>query len=215
MTLNTYGAERSSLETYYIQNHDLPVAYIDESYNTDRSFTQLYYILTAVIVQSDERDSLREGLVRVVGGTHWHTTKALRTIEGREKTHRLLEYLADEEGSEECVLSVMSTIQPNDHDGEQARRQAFYKLFKELTPEIELFILERRMNDAQAGIDANTKKDAIGAGLCPPTTRMPQRSPAIEPLLWLPDLVCSAYRQRLTGRDCTYFEHVQRISTLI
>lgn len=52
----------------------------------------------------------------------------------------------------------MSTIQPNDHDGEQARRQAFYKLFKELTPEIELFILERRMNDAQAGIDANTKK---------------------------------------------------------
>jgi hypothetical protein len=215
MTLSTHGAERVSLDTYYIQNHGLPVAYIDESYNTDRSFSQQYYILTAVIVQGSERDLLRDDLVEMVGGSHWHTTQALRTADGREKTHRLLEYLAAEEGNEKCVLSVMITIHPNDRDGEQARKQAFYKLFEELTPEIELFVLERRMNDAQAGIDANTKRDAIDAGICPPTTKMPQRSPAIEPLLWLPDLVCSAYRQRLTGRDCTYFDHVQEISTLI
>lgn len=196
-------------------NGERPVAYIDESYDTDLSHPQSFYILTAVVVESDQRNALRSGLVGLAGSSYWHTSEAMRDPAGQSQIHKLLDYLADETGSERCVVSVLQHIESGDETGDLAREQAFRKLFQELTPDIRLFVLEQRRTNKARNIDAAIKKRAIADGLCPQATQLLQISPGAEQLLWLPDLVCSAYRQQILGRDATYFEHIKGISQII
>ena len=196
------------LEGYYSRNKNRPVAYVDESYKIGA-----YYILTAVIVQSDQRDLLRDKLQELVNKERWHTTEELRTPEGRACAHTILQYLSDE-GNEEYIISVIRA-DPHDTTGEASREQAFRKLYQLLTPGIELFVLERRRENRQRNIDSFIRDRAIHDQLCPQSTRLLQISPGEEQLLWLPDLVCSAYRQELTGRDLTYLDHIKTISTII
>lgn len=85
---------------------------IDESYDTDPSHPHSFYILTAVVVESDQRDALRSGLVGIAASSYWHTSEAMRDASGRSRVHELLGYLADGAGSERCVISVLQHIQP-------------------------------------------------------------------------------------------------------
>lgn len=202
-------------DRFYVLNGERPVAYIDESYDTDPSHPHSFYILTAVVVENDQRDALRSGLVGIAASSYWHTSEAMRDVSGRSRVHKLLDYLADDAGSERCVISVLQHIQPGDETGDLAREQAFRKLYQELTPNIRLFVLERRRTSRARNIDADIKKRAVSDRLCPPSTRLLQISPGTEQLLWLPDLVCSAYRQRILGRDATYFEHISEITRII
>lgn len=51
--------------------------------------------------------------------------------------------------------------------------------------------------------------------MIPARTRLLQVTPAEEQLLWLPDLVCSAYRQQVARSDASYFSHIEAMTTLL
>ena len=108
------------MNMFYATNAERPVAYIDESYDMDPAHTRNFYSLSAVLVESAQRDVLRSGLVRRAASSYWHTSEALRTEEGRVHAHTLLTYLADDAGSEQCVISVLQHVQQQDDTGELA-----------------------------------------------------------------------------------------------
>lgn len=80
---------------------------------------------------------------------------------------------------------------------------------------VDLFVLERRRDQAEVVLDGKTKAQSLREGKIGPSARLMQVTPGEEQLLWLPDLVCSAYRQVVARGDQSYFDEVGHITTLI
>ncbi len=80
---------------------------------------------------------------------------------------------------------------------------------------VELFVLEKRLTARMTNLDARTKDSAIKDGLVSTRTRLFQISPRDESLLWIPDLVCSAYRQEIAGRRRDLFDRISAICTIL
>lgn len=204
----------------YRLNGSRPVAYLDETYNVDDRWAR-FYVMTAVVVQADQRADVRDALVDRAGSGYWHTSEALRARDGQQRTLALLDYLGHPDGSELCVLAHARTVEDDDADGEQARARCLTSLLHHLTstpsPDepVELFVLERRRDRRQANRDAQTKTDAIRSGRISRQARLLQVSPGEEQLLWLPDLVCSAYRRKITAQDSALFERIARICRVL
>ena len=57
--------------------------------------------------------------------------------------------------------------------------------------------------------------DTFNAGLITPGTRLYQTSPADEHLLWIPDLVCSAYRHQLTKVTPDLYPRISALCTVL
>lgn len=197
-----------------------PIAFLDESYQApDPVITHdtTFYIFTAVIVQQEEMDELRDGLVTIAEDTWWHTTDALLEEEGRLKTRDMLEFLA--EGYEACVIAHQVPVGPADHNAEVARRACYRGLAIELAAgaegkwdPVELLVLEERNQMNFRNKDRKNHSELVSAGAVPRNTRLLQTSPKFERLLWLPDLVSSAYRRTITHRDetSTLFDIVEK-----
>lgn len=211
----------SVLFNAYRQNGTRPVAFVDETYSVDPAHDLMFYVMTAVVVEHQEMDGLRAGLVRRAGSSFWHSSDALRTCEGRERMHELLSYLGADDGKELCIISHRVGVDPGDSNGETARSECLTALLAELARgdfgggPLRLVVLERRRENAEAAADRATKAAAVKRGLVPASMRFLQISPGVEQLLWLPDLVCSAYRQRLVSGNGEYFNPVERITTLV
>jgi hypothetical protein len=218
--MRTSGAS-AALHLAYSQNGTKPVAFLDETYNVDPAHRPSYYVMVAVVVQSREMSALRSDLVNRAGASYWHTTEALRTELGRERTVELLQYLGDPAGSELCALRHESTVDPMDKNGEAARARCLRRLLEYLSQPgihgdgVDLFVLERRRNQAEVVLDGKTKAQSLREGKIGPSARLMQVTPGEEQLLWLPDLVCSAYRQVVARGDQSYFDEVGHITTLI
>lgn len=188
-----------------------PVAFLDESYQVPDPViapTETFYIFTAVIVTFDQMDELRNGLGEIAENTWWHTTKALLEEEGRIKTREMLEFLA--EGPETCIIAFQVPVDSQDHDGEAARRACYRGLAIELAAgrenawaPVDLLVLEERNQNNFRTKDRLNHRELIAEKHIPQPTRLLQTSPAVERLLWLPDLVSSAYRRTLTHTDDT------------
>lgn len=205
----------------YRQNGNRPVAFVDETYSVDPAHSLTFYVLTAVVVRHDQLDDLRAGLVRRAGSSYWHSTEALQTGEGPSRMKELLEYLGAEDGSEVCILSHKVGVAASDVNGEAARAECLTALLQRLADgsyggePVRLVVLERRRVNKDAARDSRTKLRAVESSLVPASTRLLQVSPGEEQLLWLPDLVCAAYRQKLVwGRD-SYYACVEHIATVI
>ena len=187
------------------------VAYLDESYQAPDAVAahrQTFYIFTAVIVSPEARDELRSSLREIAGVQRWHTTEALLTGPGRETTRKMLEFLA--EGDEVCVIAHQVPVGAGDHDAEDARRACYRGLAASLAAgraghwgPIELLVLEERNQRNFRNKDHKNHAELIAEKRIPRSTRLLQVSPAHERLLWLPDLVSSAYRRTLTHHDAT------------
>lgn len=188
------------LRDAYKRNADRPVAYIDESMRGPHEPGSPYYILTAVVVAASDRDALRAGIDRLVGQPYWHTSDALKTGHGRQQAIALLTYLS--QGSESFVISVNRSIQPQDQDLELARRECMGLLLPALEKPtsdragVRLAVAERRRDRSQQNIDSRTTADLVRAKAISQHFRLMQITPYEEHLLWLPDLVASAVRQR-------------------
>lgn len=215
------NSARASLQVAYQRNGKRPVAYIDETYNVDPRHGQRYYVMAAVVVQGDQAANVRAAIVGLAGASYWHTSEKLRSASGRQRTVELLEYLGDADGSEFAIVSHETVVAPDDVDGEVARRRCLRALLSRLghapaaDDRVQLFILERRRENAQANRDAKTKAEALADGVVPATTRLLQVSPGDEQLLWLPDLVCSAYRQQVAHRDESLFGLVDHLTEVL
>ncbi|MFC8046487.1 hypothetical protein [Nocardia sp. NPDC057353] len=175
--------------------------------NADVTVDNTFYILTAVIVGFDEMAELRRGLREIAGGDWWHTTEALQRDDGRDRTEDMLGFLAD--GPETCVLALRAPIEAGDTTGESARRSCYRGLTIRLAnggddwAATDLMVLEQRNQQTLRAADERTHRELLGDGLIPRGTRLLQTSPAAERLLWLPDLISSAYRRSLTHSDRT------------
>ncbi|TLF75417.1 hypothetical protein [Nocardia cyriacigeorgica] len=188
-----------------------PVAYLDESYQVADPVVApaaTFYIFTAVVVAFDQMQELREGLGEIAASSWWHTTKALLESEGRAKTQEMLEFLA--EGPETSIIAFQAPVHDSDRDGEAARRACYRGLAIELAAgreneraPVDLFVLEERNQNNFRNKDRLNHKELISEKLIPQPTRLLQTSPSLERLLWLPDLVSSAYRRTLTHTDDT------------
>lgn len=188
-----------------------PVAYLDESYQVSDPVVapaETFYIFTAVIVAFEQMSELREGLGDIAHSGRWHTTEALLSDSGRAKTRDMLKFLGH--GPETCVIAFRVPVDADDHDGEAARRACYRGLAVALTgggagawSPVELLVLEERNQNNFRNKDRKNHKELIAEKRIPQPTRLLQTSPGVERLLWLPDLVSSAFRRSITHTDDT------------
>ncbi|MCP2277523.1 hypothetical protein [Nocardia amikacinitolerans] len=188
-----------------------PVAYLDESYQTcnrDVKPAETFYIFTAVVVRQPDMAEIRAGLREIVGGRYWHSTEALQDPDGPAAMKDMLEFLTD--GSEPCLIAHRVPLAADDRDGEDARRACYRGIAIELATggegywdPVELLVLEERNQQNFRNKDRANHKELVSAELIPRNVRLLQTSPKFEHLLWLPDVVSSAYRRSLTHRDST------------
>lgn len=194
-----------------------PVAFLDESYQAPDGADPgraTFYIFTAVLVELKNLDELRSGLLDVAGSTYWHTRDALRTDDGREQTRGLLAYLA--EGLEPCVVAHRVKVDPDDHDAEESRKACYQALAVDLASgragvwdPVDLLVLEERNQRNFKNKDQANHKELVSGQRVARNTRLLQTSPAHERLLWLPDLVASAFRRTITHADRTLYQLIE------
>lgn len=193
------------------------VALLDESYSAPAEAgagRPTFYVFSSVLVRVKDMDVLRGGLVDIAESDFWHTSDALKTEEGRTQTRTMLDYLA--EGIEPCVITHRVSVDPEDSDAEDARKQCYQALAVALAAgrpgvwdPVDLLVLEERSQSNLKNRDQASHKELISTRQVPRQTRLLQTSPACERLLWLPDLVASAYRRTITHNDRTLFDKIQ------
>ncbi|SBS78313.1 conserved hypothetical protein [uncultured Mycobacterium sp.] len=193
-----------------------PVAYLDESYQApaDSSHQGSFYLFTAVLVAVKDMDTLRSGLDEIAGSDYWHTREALQSDHGWALTREMLDYLA--EGIEPCVITHQVTVDADDSDAEEARKQCYKALAVALATgrtgvwdPVDLLILEERNQRNFKNKDQANHKELVSTKLVPRQTRLLQTSPSCEHLLWLPDLTASAYRRTVTHNDRSLFDVIK------
>lgn len=199
------SGERShpALERAYA-NTGGPVAYLDETFQQPGRGVPAFYVFTAVLVDRDEMFDLRVRLRELAGGTFWHTTDELLTGEGWKKTLAMLEYLG--QGTELSLLAHEHQVDESDTDVEGARRACLRGLLSALSSggpswgRVDLAVFEERTPRNRANFDRKHVADLRNEKRIHRGMQVQMVSPKFEHLLWLPDLVSSAFRKSITAR---------------
>lgn len=214
MSQYIHPAQRA-VDDAYRRTHG-PVAMLDESYSAPAGSAgrPTFYVFTSVLVAVKDMDALRGGLGDIAGSDFWHTSDALKTEEGRDRTQEMLDFLA--EGIEPCVITHRVSVDADDSDAEAARKECYQALAVALAAgrpgvwdPVDLLVLEERNQSNLKSRDQASHKELISTGRVPRQTRLLQTSPACERLLWLPDLVAAAYRRTITHHDRTLFNVIK------
>jgi len=176
--------------------------------------------MAAVVVLADDRDPLRDDLDKCVPGGWWHTTDQLRTTEGQDQTHTLLQTF--QAPDETCVIVDKTTIDDADKDGEIARETALGRLLTEvhqathgLHPKVNLAVIEERRENSKNNRDRRVRSTLVQQGTIGSSFQLASVSPGSEHLLWLPDLVCSAYRQKMLFHRTGYFSEIEDLTRVL
>lgn len=208
------------LANHYVRSGPGPVAYVDESYHVAYDGRPRFYVMAAVIVAATDRDDLRTELDRCVPGGWWHTSEVLQEGNGAATTKQLLDALRYPD--EACVVVHNTVVGADDHDGRVARGRALSTLLSALThpPEdtheaVRLAVLEEQRVNRINNADRATRSQLLASGAIDQSLAMACVSPAVEHLLWLPDVVCSAYRQHVVGRRSDLFDVISSLTTVI
>lgn len=211
--------QRTVLKTHYDLVGEGPVAYLDETYSLEKG-RKRFYVMSAVVVLHADRDPLRNELDDLVPGGWWHTTDELQVNGGRERTRDLLQTFRVPD--ETCVVVDKTTVAEDDKDGLQAREAVLRRLFTVLHdpadkvhPTVKLVVTEEQREARKNNFDRSVRKALISERTIPDDMRLVQASPGSEHLLWLPDLVCSAYRQKLTRRENDLFEEIADLTHVV
>lgn len=190
------------------------VAYLDETFHHGENGAARFYVFTAVVVERTEMSVLREELRDIAGGTFWHTTDELRTEEGRKKASAMLQFLGD--GQEVCVIAHHSRVDDSDAELEDARRACLQGVASTLSAgaaplggPIDLMVLEERNPRHRSNLDRKNIAAMRADGLIHRSMQAVLTSPRYEHLLWLPDVVSSAYRGTFTRNDDALFSLIR------
>jgi hypothetical protein len=126
----------------------------------------------------------------------------------------MLEFLA--EGDEICVISQHTRVADDDEDLEAARRECLRGLASTLSAgaaplhgRVDLMVLEERNPRNLSNLDRKNIARMRGEGLIHRAMQAVLTSPKFERLLWLPDLVSSAYRRTVTHADDSLFSQIR------
>lgn len=212
--------QRHVLATHYEEAASDPVAYIDETYHVEADGRSRFYVMSAVVVLQPDRDVIRRELDAQVPEGWWHTTQELRTDEGREHTRDLLG--AFQVPDETCVVVHKTAVEADDATGDQARSLVLSRLITDVHhathashPPVNLVVLEERRGAVRNNFDRSVAAELVKTGAVRPTFKMAVVSPGSEHLLWLPDLVCSAYRQQMLFNRTDLFDKIRRMTHVV
>lgn len=208
------------LKTHYERVGLGPVAYVDETYHVEADGRPRFYVMSAVVVLESDRDGLRNELDTLVPDGWWHTTNELRSDDGRERTQELLRSFRVPD--ETCVVVDKVALDDDDLDGMRARSQVLGRLLVAVHtaqhgshPPVNLIVLEEqrvlRINNFDRSVRAQLVADESVAA----SMELAIVSPGVEHLLWLPDLVCSAYRQQLVFKRAELFEEIEHLTHVV
>ncbi|MEO7121705.1 MAG: hypothetical protein ABI400_01020 [Lacisediminihabitans sp.] len=188
------------------------IAYLDEAYETTRG-RKRFYIMSALIIQGDDRDRLRAALVNVVDGNYWHTTSSYGSESGRETIKEFVSFLAHDRSTLLCVIDV--DLERFHDDAEAARRHCFsaISMILDRAHEVSLIVFERRRKGIEEETDSATVR-ALQRKHSTRDIRFHPGTPSSEPLLWGPDVVASVLRRRLALGNSRWFEPL-RTKTIV
>lgn len=212
--------QASVLKTHYDRVRDGAVAYIDETYHLERDGRSRFYVMAAVVVLEPDRDPLRRELDDLVPDGWWHTTEELRKDKGRDQARELLRTFRVPD--ETCVIVDKVTVDDDDVDGTQARGAVLGRLLTAVHhaehgthPPVRLSVVEEQREARKNSFDRSVRKGLIERGEISDAMTLLAVSPGSEHLLWLPDLVCSAYRQQMVFKRTDLFDEVRDLTHVI
>ncbi|GAB2653204.1 hypothetical protein [Kribbella swartbergensis] len=221
MTPPVGPGQRNVLKAHYERIGTGPVAYLDETYHLEKDGRRRFYVIAAVVVLERDRDPLRNELDGLVPTGWWHTTDELRTEEGRHRARALLETFRIPD--ETCVIvDKVSVDEDDDKEGTRARGAVLGRLLTALHtsehgthPPVGLTVIEEHRVARINNFDRSVRAKLIATGAIAESMTLAAVSPGSEHLLWLPDLVCSAYRQKTVLRRHDLFETIQNLAHVV
>jgi len=145
----------------------------------------------------------------------------LRTGEGRDRARKLLETFRIPD--ETCVIvDKVSVDEDDDKEGTRARGAVLSRLLTALHraehgthPPVGLTVIEEHRIARINNFDRSVRATLIASGLIGEAMTLAAVSPGSEHLLWLPDLVCSANRQKAVFRRGDLFEAIQDLTHVL
>lgn len=214
------SGQRNVLTTHYARISEGPVAFLDETYHVESDGRRRFYVIAAVVVLEKDRDALRDEIDGIVPEGWWHTTDHLRTDEGREQARELLQTFRVPD--ETCVVVDKISIDHHDKDGIQARGvvlgrllTAIYNAEHGTHPPVSLAVIEEQREARKNNFDRSIRKHLIAEAVISEAATLLAVSPGSEHLLWLPDLVCSAYRQKMVFERAELFAEIEHLTHVI
>lgn len=211
--------QRTVLKSHYERAGDSPVAFLDETYSLEPDRGR-FYVMSAVVVLPNDLGPLRDELDHLVPGGWWHTTDELQVDGGRGRTRELLQTLRAPD--ETCIVVDSVAVADEDKDGFQAREAVLRRLLTVLQspeddahPPVRLAVTEEQREARKNNWDRSIRKALIAERSIGTFMNMVHASPGSEHLLWLPDLVCSAYRQKKVSRNEDLFAEIEDLTRVI
>lgn len=196
------------------------VAFVDESYRLPGSgYGEPFYLMTAVVVNVEELDTLRDGLIDVAGGNYWHTTERYGLgLHGQMAIEDMARVVTA--GGGISLVTVHARPQPTDRSLEGARQACFVRLSNVLTrgsadTAVRVIVYEGREDGEHTQRDTSTVKLMKEKNVVPPGTQFFATSPSAEPLLWAPDVASWALRYQLTRDDDRYWSHLAPAAQIV
>ena len=168
------------------------VAFIDETFHYASSHDESsFYVIGAAVLPIEALNSTRKRIADLVGEGYWHTTDSfhkgdqasIRTFLREIRAMRVSNFVATLRGIPE-------------NDLEHARRVCLAQALAHLERmNTDLVVIERRDSLAKRNSDTSLFMRARATGFVKTSMQLIQGHPAAENLLWIPDLVCWAYRR--------------------
>jgi hypothetical protein len=212
--------QRNVLATHYTRIGEGPVAFLDETYHVETDGRRRFYVIAAVVVLEKDRDALRDEIDGIVPDGWWHTTDQLRTPAGREQARELLQTFRVPD--ETCVIVDKISVDDDDKDGMQARGlvlgrllTAIYNAEHGTHPPVSLAVIEEQREARKNNFDRSIRKQLIAEAAIAEAATLLAVSPGSEHLLWLPDLICSAYRQKMVFARADLFAEIEHLAHVI
>jgi len=183
-------------------------AFIDETYAIAGKHSALsFYVVAIAVMPSNRLGETRQNLTGLIGGDYFHATESLKSAIGR---NLLLDLLLGLPEHVDLPFIIFQPILRGDREGEATRaatlRLAVGLLRESYRGEIEI-VYEARRPGAQQQADLRT---AAGIKVQHEDVDLRPRSPADEPLLWIPDAAAAAIRQKIIRGDERFMKPLER-----
>lgn len=182
----------------------MPIDYfVDETFHAPSNPGGSHFYAFALV--GLERENLRhhgEKLQSLVVRPKWHSSEMLGKQSGRDRFRKTVLHFSK---FAHLYIFVVERIPESDRTGEKTRSKLITFIVQNMLARDpkSFLIFENRGSLGQKNQDVETLRNTLS-----PQQRSQVRfqEPANEELLWLPDMLASAYRYHLTGKSNELFE---------